>query len=118
QGGAKEPEKSPLSEIIERFNERFGTQWTEQDVIKPFNETLAAERVQLAAVATPDPEAFAPVFDEEFENKMAEHFDSQAELGRRYFDKNNGDFRSRLNSEMRRAAWNMIRRNAGLPKTA
>ncbi|MEU6036047.1 DEAD/DEAH box helicase family protein [Actinomadura sp. NPDC047616] len=117
-GGAKEPEKSPLSEIIERFNERFGTQWTEQDVIKPFEEAAADERVKLAAVATPDPEAFAPVFDEVFKDKMAEHFDSQAELGRRYFDRNDDDFRSRLNSEMRRAAWNMIRRNAGLTKSA
>jgi type I restriction enzyme R subunit len=118
QGGAKEPEKSPLSEIIERFNERFGTQWTEQDVIQPFQEAAADERVKLAAVATPTPEEFAPVFDEVFEDKMAEHFDSQAELGRRYFDKNDGDFRSRLNSEMRRAAWNMIRRDAGLSKPA
>lgn len=116
-GGAKEPEKSPLSELIDNFNKRFGTNLTDKDLIKPHQEAMADRRVRLAAVATPDPEAFAPVFDEVFEEKMMDHVDSMAELGRKYFAPD-GDFRSRLNGTARRAAWNMIRREEGVDDVA
>ncbi|WP_262402765.1 type I restriction endonuclease subunit R [Actinomadura sp. CNU-125] len=116
-GGAQEPEKSPLSELVEKFNERYGTEFTEQDVLTPFEEAKADRRVRLAAVATPDPDAFGPVFDEVFEDKMIDHIDSMAELGRKYFEPG-GDFRSRLNGTARRAAWNMIRREEGVEEVA
>ncbi|MEV0611080.1 type I restriction endonuclease [Polymorphospora rubra] len=111
-GGAKEPEKSLLSEIIERFNEKYGTEFTEQDVIKPFNEALADPKVRLAAVAN-DEENFGHVFDPVFEDKMMDHFDTTAELGRKYFDPQQ-NFRSSLNRSARSAAWQMIRRQEGV----
>jgi type I restriction enzyme R subunit len=111
-GGAKEPEKSLLSELIERFNDKFGTEFSEQDVIKPFDEAMADPKVRLAAVAN-DEEGFGHVFDPVFEGKMADHFDSIAERSRRYFGPDE-DLRSSLNRSARNAAWRMIREQAGV----
>ncbi|MGW3787558.1 type I restriction endonuclease subunit R [Micromonospora chokoriensis] len=111
-GGAKESEKSLLSELIDRFNQKYGTEFTEQDVIKPFNEALADPKVRLAAVAN-DEENFGHVFDPVFEDKMMDHFDSTADLGRKYFDPQQ-NFRSSLNRSARSAAWRLIRRQEGV----
>ena len=115
-GGAKEPEKSLLSELIEKFNEKHGTEFTEQDVITPFNEALDDPKVRLAAVAN-DEENFGHVFDPVFEDKMMDHFDTMADMGRKYFDPQE-DFRSSLNRSARSAAWRMIRRQAGVEDDA
>ena len=115
-GGAKEPEKSLLSELIERFNEKFGTDFTEQDVIRPFEEAKADPKVRLAAVANTE-ENFAVVFDDVFEDKMADHIDTIAGLGRRYFGPDKS-FRSSLNRSARRAAWRMIRQEEGIDDDA
>ena len=112
-GGAKEPEKSPLSELVEKFNDKFGTEFTEQDVLKPLEEAMAEKRVQLAAVAN-DEENFGHVFDSVFEGKMIDHFDTVRELGERYFNANEPDFRSSLNRSARRAAWRLIRQQQGV----
>ena len=111
-GGAREEEKSLLSELIDRFNQKHGTEFTEQDVIKPFHEALADPKVRLAAVAN-DEENFGHVFDPVFEDKMMDHFDTTASLGRKYFDPQQ-DFRSSLNRSARSAAWQMIRRQEGV----
>ncbi|WP_327029285.1 type I restriction endonuclease [Micromonospora sp. NBC_01740] len=111
-GGAKESEKSLLSELIDRFNAKYGTEFTEQDVIKPFHEALADPKVRLAAVAN-DEENFGHVFDPVFEDKMMDHFDTTADLGRKYFDPQQ-NFRSSLNRSARSAAWQMIRRQEGV----
>jgi type I restriction enzyme R subunit len=111
-GGAKEPEKALLSELIDKFNEKFGTEFTEQDVIKPFNEAVADPKVRQAAVAN-DEENFGHVFVPVFEDKMMDHFDTTADLGRKYFDPQQ-NFRSSLNRSARSAAWQMIRRQAGV----
>lgn len=111
-GGVKEPGKSPLSELIEKFNERFGTDFTEQDVVKPFNEAIADPKVRLAAVAN-DEDGFDHVFVPVFEEKMMDHFDSIADLGRKYFGPEQ-DYRNSLNRSARRAAWQMIRRQEGV----
>jgi type I restriction enzyme R subunit len=111
-GGTRETERSLLSELIERFNERYGTDFTEQDLIKPFNEAVVDPKVRLAAVAN-DEEGFGHVFVPVFEDKMMDHFDTIADLGRQYFDPQQ-DFRSSLNRSARRAAWQMIRRQEGV----
>jgi type I restriction enzyme R subunit len=111
-GGAKEPEKSLLSELIDKFNEKYGTEFTEQDVIKPFNEAVADPKVRQAAVVN-DEENFGHVFDPVFEDKMMDHFETTADLGRQYFDPQQ-NFRSSLNRSARSAAWQMIRRQEGV----
>jgi type I restriction enzyme R subunit len=115
-GGAREPEKALLSELIEKFNERYGTNLTDQDLIKPLQEAMADPKVRLAAVAN-DEEGFGHVFVPVFEDKMMEHFDTIADLGRRYFGPE-PDFRSSLNRSARSVAWQMIRRQEGLVNAA
>ncbi|MFE1325811.1 type I restriction endonuclease subunit R [Streptomyces sp. NPDC058741] len=111
-GGAKEAEKSLLSELIEKFNERFGTEFTEQDVIRPFEEAKADPKVRAAAVVN-DEENFGLVFDNVFADKMADHIDTIAGMGRQYFGPDKG-FKSSLDRSARKAAWRMIRREEGL----
>ncbi|MBO0914207.1 type I restriction endonuclease subunit R [Streptomyces laculatispora] len=108
-GGAAEAEKSLLSELIEKFNAKFGTDFTEQDVIQPFNEAKADQKVRLAAVANDDVENFGKVFDRVFADKMADHIDTIAGMGRQYFGPDKA-FKSSLDRSARRAAWRMIRR--------
>ncbi|MEU6443377.1 type I restriction endonuclease [Streptomyces sp. NPDC047046] len=116
-GGAKEPEKSPLSELIDKFNAKFGTDFTEQDVIRPFEEAKNDPKVRRAAVANEDIDNFGKVFDKVFEDKMTDHIDSVAGLGRQYFGPDQG-FKSSLDRSARRAAWRMIREEAGLDDAA
>ncbi len=115
-GGAKEKEKSLLSELIDKFNEKFGTEFTEQDVIRPFEEAKADPKVRAAAVVN-DENNFGVVFDGVFEEKMADHFDSVTSLSNRYFGSDKG-FKSNLDRTARRAAWRMIRQEEGLDDVA
>lgn len=115
-GGAQEAERSLLSELIDKFNERFGTDFTEQDVIRPFEEAMADPKVRAAAVVNGE-ENFGLVFDPVFADKMADHFDSVADMGRQYFGADKG-FKSSLNRSARKAAWRMIRREEGLDDVA
>ncbi|MER7542009.1 type I restriction endonuclease [Spirillospora sp. NPDC127506] len=112
-GGAKEPEKSPLAELIERFNAKFGTDFTEEDIIQPFEEAMADPKVKQAAVANNDQENFGVVFDKVFEDKMMDHVDTIATLGEKYFG-SDPEFKSSLNSRARRAAWQLLREQAGV----
>ncbi|MFE1248796.1 type I restriction endonuclease subunit R [Streptomyces sp. NPDC058766] len=111
-GGAKEAEKSLLSQLIDKFNERFGTEFTEQDVIRPFEEAKADPKVRAAAVVN-DEDNFGLVFDNVFADKMADHIDTVAGMGRQYFGPDKG-FKSSLDRSARKAAWRMIRREEGL----
>ncbi|MWA04944.1 DEAD/DEAH box helicase [Actinomadura sp. LD22] len=111
-GGAKEPEKSLLAELIERFNAKHGSNLTEADVLPVVEETMAVQKVKQAAVAN-DLENFAIVFDPEFEQKMMDRVDTMATLGEKYFG-SDPEFKSSLNSRARRAAWQMLREQAGV----
>ncbi|MFB6557047.1 type I restriction endonuclease subunit R, partial [Streptomyces sp. NPDC056405] len=82
-GGAKEAEKSLLSELIEKFNAKFGTDFTEEDLAKPFNEAKADAKVKAAALVN-DEDNFGKVFDKVFADKMADHIDTIAGMGRQY----------------------------------
>ncbi|WGP13715.1 type I restriction endonuclease [Streptomyces sp. SH5] len=111
-GGAADSEKSLLSELIEQFNAKFGTDFTEEDVRKPFNEAMAEGKVRAAAVVN-DENNFGKVFDKVFADKMADHIESTAGMGRQYFGPDK-TFRSNLDRSARRAAWRMIRRDEGV----
>ncbi len=111
-GGAAEAEKSLLSELIDKFNAKFGTDFTEEDVRKPFNEAMAEGKVRAAAVVN-DENNFGKVFDKVFADKMADHIASTAGMGRQYFGPDKS-FRSNLDRSARRAAWRMIRRDEGV----
>ncbi|MFC1429199.1 type I restriction endonuclease subunit R [Streptacidiphilus sp. N1-3] len=106
-GGAKEQEKSLLSELIDKFNAKFGTEFTEADLARPFDEAKADPKVRAAAVVN-DEGNFGKVFDKVFADKMADHIDTIAGLGRQYFGSDR-NFKSNLDRSARRAAWRMIR---------
>ncbi|KAB8185976.1 type I restriction endonuclease subunit R [Microbispora catharanthi] len=116
-GQAKDEEKSLLSDLIERFNQKFGTDFTEQDLIVPFNEAVADPKVRQAAVANVDPENFGHVFNDIFEDKVADHVDNLRTLGDKFFDKD-PTFREALTKTARRAAWRLIRAQEGLDDLA
>ncbi|MEU9950597.1 type I restriction endonuclease [Streptomyces sp. NPDC047939] len=83
-GGAAEPEKSLLSELIDAFNAKFGTEFTEDDVRKPFKKTTEDPKVRAAAVVN-DEANFGKVFDRAFADNMADHIETTAGIGRQYF---------------------------------
>ncbi|WP_410876378.1 type I restriction endonuclease subunit R [Nocardia sp. A7] len=112
-GGAQEPEKSLLSELISQFNERFGTEFTEADVAAPFQQALDDPDLQLAALANSNEEDFQGKFEEVFENKMIDNYATQVDLGNRYFSKSDPKFKATLDRQLGRAAWRMIRRQHG-----
>jgi type I restriction enzyme R subunit len=61
-GGAKDAEKSLLSELIEKFNAKFGTEFTEENVLPTFNATKEDPKVRAAALVN-DEGNFGIVFD-------------------------------------------------------
>ncbi|MFI8444354.1 type I restriction endonuclease subunit R [Streptomyces rochei] len=111
-GGGTDAEKSFLSELIEKFNAKFGTEFTEEDVLPAFNATKDDPKVRAAAVVN-DEENFGIVFDKKFEENMMDHVSTIDTLGKRYFGTDR-DFKSNLDRSARRAAWRMIRREEGL----
>lgn len=117
-GGAQEPEKTLLSELISRFNDKFGTDFTEDDVAKPFQQAMEDDGVQLAAAANQNEEDFQGKFVEVFEKKMVENFATQQNLGRRYFSKSDPAFKETLNKQLGRAAWRLLRRQHGIDGAA
>lgn len=113
-GAPKEPEKDLLSALVNRFNERHGTAFTEGDLAVQFNETVEDPQVQDAAMAN-NQEDFGVVFDKVFAQKVGQHFDTQTDLGVRYFASDQ-EFRKDLDRQARSAAYRLIRRRHGLPE--
>ncbi|WP_007023964.1 type I restriction endonuclease subunit R [Saccharomonospora iraqiensis] len=116
-GTGTDQDKSLLSELIEKFNNRHGTTFTEEDVARPFQETVDDDKVRQAAVANTE-ENFGVVFDDVFESKMADHIDTIADLGDQYFSSRDRRFKESLNRSARSAAWRLIRRQEGFEDVA
>jgi type I restriction enzyme, R subunit len=110
-GGGKDVEKSLLSELIEKFNAKFGTERTEEDVLPAFDATKKDPKVRAALVN--DEENFGVVFDKKFKENMMDHVSTIDTLGKRYLGTDR-DFKSNRDRSARRAAWRMIRREEGL----
>jgi len=113
----KDHDKSLLSELIERFNDRHGTAFTEADAARPFNAPVQVEKVRQAALANNE-ENFGAVFDDVFEDKMADHIDTIASLGDQYFNRRDRTFKESFNRSMRSAAWRLIRKQEGVDDVA
>ncbi|MFF7837474.1 type I restriction endonuclease subunit R [Streptomyces ossamyceticus] len=111
-GGGKETEKSLLSELIDKFNAKFGTDFTEEDVLPAFNAAKNDPKVRAAAVVN-DEDNFGVVFDKAFNGYMMDHVSTIDTLGKRYFGADRS-FKSNLDRSARRAAWRMIRNEEGL----
>jgi type I restriction enzyme, R subunit len=118
-GGEREqPKRSPLSEIIEGFNERYGLGLTEADKLMVEERIVAASEdpeFQEPALANSEG-AFQHVFDDRFRDIMMERAEASTKFTERFFGDN--DFQSALTRDARRAVYGMIRRNHGLSETA
>ncbi|MFB6713322.1 hypothetical protein [Streptomyces sp. NPDC056358] len=60
---------------------KFGTDFTDQHVIQPFNEAKADKKVRLAAVAN-NKDNFSKVFGKVLADRMADHIHTIAGMGR------------------------------------
>ncbi|NJC71239.1 type I restriction endonuclease subunit R [Planosporangium thailandense] len=113
-GSQHEPEKVPLSQLIEEFNNHFGVGlgdadkiWVEQQI------AAAAEDGTLQAAALVNDESnFGVVFDKRFEDIVISRHDDNGKLMQRYLD--DKTLQSQLKQFARRQAYQMIRRQKGL----
>jgi type I restriction enzyme, R subunit len=98
-GPQNEPEPETLSTIIERFNERYGTDWTDADRLFPdaIEEDLVNdERIQLQAGAN-NLDSFKVGFDETYLAAIASRLDRNEKVAAQLLD--DPDLRSALVAE-------------------
>lgn len=105
-GAAPEPDRVPLSVLIDEFNQRFGTDLDESDIVAPRDAAMADRKIRAAAHAN-DLDGFAQVFDDVFEDKVYDRIEQNTTFLKRFAD--NSEFRSELTKLARRQAYEMIR---------
>lgn len=113
-GGAYDPKKELLSELINLFNEHFGRNLSDADRLA-MEERLqtAMEKTDVRAAAlNNDEDAFQHAFDPAMKSAVMERYESGIEFTDRYFG--NSDFQHSVNRAMRKAAYRLIRRDDGL----
>lgn len=103
---AAPPEKVSLSEVIDAFNERYGTTLGDDDLIKPVEEAAKEPKVRAAAMVN-DESTFGQVFDSVFEDKVYERVGENTRFLKRFAD--DADFKEELTKLARRRAYEMIR---------
>lgn len=108
-GAAHESDKVTLSELIDEFNDRFGTNLGEDDLVRPMYEAAEDPKVQAAAFAN-DEESFGHVFDDVFEGKVIERVEDNTKFLQRFAD--DAAFKEDFTKLARRRAYEMIRRSA------
>jgi type I restriction enzyme R subunit len=99
EGRRHEPEPEPLSTIIERFNERYGTDWTDADRLFPdaIEEDLVnEEHIQLQAGAN-TLETFKVGFDTTYIDAIASRLDRNEKVAFELLD--NEEMRAALVAE-------------------
>jgi type I restriction enzyme R subunit len=70
---ATEDELMPLSEVVEQFNKRFGTQFSENDKVADlFEESIMLEENLREGAQVNTINAFEVIFDEVFNSKIFE----------------------------------------------
>ncbi|WP_017611998.1 type I restriction endonuclease subunit R [Nocardiopsis salina] len=113
-GGAFDPKKELLSEIIEIFNDHFGRELGEADKLmlrERFQTLVENPDLELAAVNN-DEGAFRHAFDPAMKEAVMERYETGAEFTERYFGEQ--DFQSSINRAMSKAAYRLLRRRNGL----
>jgi type I restriction enzyme R subunit len=95
RGGASEPEMDYLSNIVQAFNDRFGTQFTNDDKVKKMTEDLMADVAKDAEFANAfkhsDEQNAKITFEEVLKRKLINHIESNFEVFKEYND--NKEFR-------------------------
>lgn len=79
--GGKEKKKDPLSLIIDKFNERFGTEWSEADkVLLQIESRLMKSEELLGLGSKPDKKTFEDIYRREANNVIAEQYFENVEV--------------------------------------
>ena len=90
RGGAAEPEMEYLSNIVKAFNDRFGTQFTNEDKVKKMTEELMADVAQDAEFANAfkhsDEQNAKITFEEVLKRKLIDHIETNFEVFKEYND--------------------------------
>ena len=86
EAGHREPKKDPLTIIIDKINERFGTQFTEMDkvLVQMENDYAKQEKWQSYAKNN-DRSTFMLLFEKDFPTMAAERYEQNDEFFRRLF---------------------------------
>lgn len=86
EAGHREPKKDPLTIIIDKINERFGTQFTEMDkvLVQMENDYAKQEKWQSYAKNN-DRSTFMLLFEKDFPSMAAERYEQNDEFFRRLF---------------------------------
>lgn len=82
-GGGRQGELlTPLSEIVREFNERFGTEFSEQDIrwMEDVEATTEADDILVQQARNSDPSAFKTVYDEKALALLLDHRERSEEL--------------------------------------
>lgn len=86
EAGHKQPQKDPLTAIIEKINERFGTNFTEMDkvLIQMENDYAKQEKWQNCAKNN-DRATFMLLFEKDFPTMAAERYEQNDEFFKKLF---------------------------------
>ena len=95
KGGVSEPELASLSEIVNEFNTRFGTEFSNEDKVRKMATELikdvANDQEFVNAYSYSDEQNTKITFDKVLSSKLLEHVDSNFEVFKEFND--NPEFR-------------------------
>jgi len=108
-GTGQSDEDVQLSTLVDRLNERFGTEFTPADQLffEQVRETAVANEQLRQAVMANTLENFEPVFNHQLENLFIERMDGNEEIFVRLM--NDEAFRNVAASHLMRAVYNQVR---------
>ena len=85
--GGRDKEKSPLSEILERFNKRFGTEFTEQDkVLAQLKADIMKDSKIMASAKKGDKTAFETLYEKMFDSVILSRYEQNDEFFKKLFE--------------------------------
>ena len=88
--GGKQKKKEPLSEIIEKINERFGTNFTGMDkVMMQMTEDFLADETLVNFAKNNDESTFKHIFEQQFKDIAAQRYEKNEEFFVRMFGDEN-----------------------------
>jgi len=110
--GRKEDEKEELSMIIDRLNQRFGTDFTEAEKlsIEQIKEDFANDRDLVLKAKTNDIDDFRLAYDRAFMNKVVDRISHNEKFFARILD--DEEFRTALMDEMLNETYYRLREKA------
>ncbi|MBB1158653.1 type I restriction endonuclease subunit R [Amycolatopsis dendrobii] len=108
-GGANEPERVSLSELIAGLNEKFGVNLGDDDLVGgSARDAMKDPKVKAAAFANNE-EDFGHVFDNVFEDKLIERIENDTKVLQKFTD--DEIFKTDMTKIARRYAYEALRRD-------